>query len=86
MNRGHGITLEAFARVHKVPERWLELRRSCEEIVRHADFWYRPDLKQAASELAVEASNLLASAVAGEERKQPGRANALVAERGREPA
>jgi hypothetical protein len=47
-NRGSGMTLEAFARAHKLPPRWLELREACEEIVRHADFWYRPDLRQQA--------------------------------------
>ena len=35
-NRGSGMTLEAFARAHKLPPRWLELREACEEIVRHS--------------------------------------------------
>ncbi len=53
------MTLEAFARVHKLPPGWLELRKSCEEIARLADFWYRPDLRQQASDLAVRASDIL---------------------------
>lgn len=31
-NRGSGMTLEAFARAHKLPPRWLDLREACESI------------------------------------------------------
>jgi hypothetical protein len=55
------MTLEAFAQAHNLPRRWLELRRRCEEIVRQPDFWYRTDLRQQASELAIQASNILDS-------------------------
>jgi phosphoketolase len=76
-NRGSGMTLEAFARAHKLPLRWLELREACEEIVRHADFWYRPDLRQQAGDLAVEASNILQSALKQEACGNPHGADAL---------
>jgi hypothetical protein len=71
------MTLEAFARAHKLPLRWLELREACEEIVRHADFWYRPDLRQQAGDLAVEASNILQSALKKEACGNPHGADAL---------
>jgi len=58
-NREIGMTLEAFAQAHDLPPRWLELRRACEELVRQDDFWYRPDLQQQASDLALQASNIL---------------------------
>ncbi len=35
------MTLETFARAHKLPPRWLELREACEKIVNLPDFWYR---------------------------------------------
>jgi hypothetical protein len=76
-NRGSGMTLEAFARAHKLPPRWLELREACEEIVRHADFWYRPDLRQQAGDLAVEASNILQSALKQEACGSPHDADAF---------
>ncbi|HEV2396412.1 MAG TPA: hypothetical protein VGS27_05705 [Candidatus Sulfotelmatobacter sp.] len=55
------MTLEAFAQAHSLPPRWLELRRRCEDMVRQPDFWYRTDLRQQASELAIQASNILNS-------------------------
>jgi hypothetical protein len=54
------MTLEAFARAHKLPPRWLDLRKACESIVRRPDFWYRRDLQERAKKLAVEASEMLA--------------------------
>ncbi len=57
------MTLEAFARAHKLPPRWQELSEACEKIVKLPDFWYRPDLRQQAGDLAVEASDILQSAL-----------------------
>jgi len=76
-NRGSGMTLEAFARAHKLPPRWLELREACEKIVSLPDFWYRPDLRQQAGDLAVEASNILQSALQQEACGSPHGADAL---------
>jgi len=53
------MTLEAFAQAHSLPPCWLELRRRCEDVVRRPDFWYRTDLRQQASDLAIKASNIL---------------------------
>lgn len=53
------MTLEAFAQAHSLPPCWLELRRRCEDVVRRPDFWYRTDLRQEASDLAIKASNIL---------------------------
>lgn len=61
-NRGRGMTLEAFARAHKLPPRWLDLREACENIVRQPEFWYRHDLQERAKKLAVEASEILVRA------------------------
>lgn len=55
------MTQEAFAQAHSLPPRWLELRRRCEDMVRRLDFWHRTDLRQQASELAIQASNILDS-------------------------
>lgn len=55
------MTLEAFAQAHNLPPRWLELRRRCEDMVRQPDFWYRTDLRQQASALAIQASDILDS-------------------------
>jgi hypothetical protein len=55
------MTPEAFAQAHDLPLRWLELRRACEDIVKHADFWYRSDLRQQAGDLAIRASDILDS-------------------------
>ena len=60
-NRENGMTLEEFARAHNLPPRWLELRRQCEGRVRQPDFWYRTDLRQQASTLAIQASDILDS-------------------------
>lgn len=57
------MTLEAFARAHKLPPRWLELSEACEKIVKLPDFWYRPYLRQQAGDLAIEASDILQSAL-----------------------
>jgi len=75
------MTLEAFARVHKLPPCWLELRKSCEEIVRLADFWYRPDLRQQASDLAVRASDILQLTLKQKASNKPVRADALITPR-----
>jgi hypothetical protein len=72
------MTLEAFSRVHKLPPGWLELRKACEEIVRHADFWYRPDLQQQASDLAVRASNILELTLKQKASGKPVRADAPI--------
>ncbi len=53
------MTLEQFAEVHGLPERWLSLRRDCEALARKPQFWSRPDLQDAARKLAAEASNIL---------------------------
>jgi len=57
------MTLEAFAQARNLPHRWLELRRRCEDMVRQPDFWYRTDLRQQASSLAIRASNILDSSL-----------------------
>ncbi len=55
------MTLEAFAQAHSLPPVWLELRWRCADIVRLPDFWYRTDLTKQASDLAIQASNILDS-------------------------
>jgi hypothetical protein len=55
------MTLEAFAQAHNLPPRWLELRRQCEDMVRQPDLCYRTDLRQQASALAIQASDILDS-------------------------
>jgi len=75
------MTLEVFARAHKLPPGWLELRKSCEEIVRLADFWYRPDLRQQASDLAVRASDILQLTPKQKASNRPACADALVTPR-----
>ena len=75
------MTLEVFARAHKLPPGWLELRKSCEEIVRLADFWYRPDLRQQASDLAVRASDILQLTLKQKASNKPVRADALITPR-----
>lgn len=57
------MTLEAFARAHNLPSRWLDLREACECIVRQPEFWYRHDLQEQAKKLAVEASEILVRTV-----------------------
>jgi len=61
--RDRGMTSEAFAQAHNLPPRWLELREACEKLVSFPDFWYRPDLRQQADNLAAEASRILQSAL-----------------------
>ena len=57
------MTLEAFAQVHDLPARWLELRTACKRIVARPDFWYQPELQDAAKTLALEASEILVKAL-----------------------
>ena len=57
------VTLHEYAEVHGLPQHWLELRQKCEELVRRSDFWYRPELKDDARRLAVEASDVLTSVI-----------------------
>lgn len=57
------MTLEAFARAHKLPPRWLDLREGCESIVRRPQYWYRHGLQERAKELAGEASEILVRTV-----------------------
>lgn len=54
-----GPTLEEFANQHRLPPRWLELRKACDRLTARADFWYRPELLDQARRLAVEASDIL---------------------------
>jgi len=54
-------TIEEFASAHQLPARWVELRKACSKLVGRADFWYRADLRDAARQLAVEASDILHS-------------------------
>ncbi len=53
------MSLERFAEMHGLPERWLSLRRRCETLARHPQFWSRPELQDAARQLAAEASDIL---------------------------
>ncbi len=53
------MTLEEFARAHQLPERWLTLRRQCEALVSNPQYWYSPDMQNAARILAAEASEIL---------------------------
>ena len=53
------MTLEEFAKIQDLPERWLSLRRECAALVGHPQYWYRPGMQNAARILAVEASNIL---------------------------
>ncbi len=53
------MTLEEFAWRKKLPPEWLSLRRECERIVRHPQYWSRSDLQDAARRLATEASDIL---------------------------
>ncbi len=52
-------SLEQFADVHGLPERWLSLRRDCEALASHPQFWSRPELQDLARRLAKEASDIL---------------------------
>ncbi len=53
------MTLEEFARAHQLPEHWLTLRRECEALVGHPQYWYRSDMQNAARILATGASDIL---------------------------
>ncbi len=53
------MTLEEFARVYQLPERWLSLRHECEALVSDPQYWYRRDMQSAARALAAEASDIL---------------------------
>ena len=57
------MSLEEFARIHNLGPSWLELRRECDRVVARPDFWYRRELQNAARELAVKASEMLATAM-----------------------
>jgi quercetin dioxygenase-like cupin family protein len=52
-------SLEKFASEHRLPPRWLELRKACDRLVARSDFWYRPELIDQARQLAGEASDIL---------------------------
>ncbi len=56
------MALEEFARIHNLDPNWVELRQECNGIAGRADFWYRRGLQNAARELAVTASDMLAAA------------------------
>jgi len=75
------MTSEAFARAHNLPPRWLELREACEKIVNLPDFWYRPDLRQQADDLAAEASKILQTALKQEASGHQQDAEALTSTR-----
>lgn len=63
-----GPTLEEFAREHRLPRRWLQLREACNQLVVRPDFWYRTDLRNEGQRLAVEASRILQVALKQENR------------------
>ncbi len=65
------MTLEEFAKVHQLPERWLSLRRELEVLVGDPQYWYRPDMQNAARILATEASDIIHAQLA-ERRKREG--------------
>lgn len=52
-------SLEKFTSKHRLPARWLELRKACNRLVARSDFWYRPELIDQARRLAGEASEIL---------------------------
>ena len=57
------MTLEEFAAFHRLPPRWLLLRRECEALVRDPLYWSSRDLQNKARICALEASNMLVRAV-----------------------
>ncbi|MFZ0661475.1 MAG: hypothetical protein WAM66_02185 [Acidobacteriaceae bacterium] len=65
------MTLEEFARIHQLEERWLDLRRDCNEMVERPDFWYRKELQNTAREFAEKASDLLTAAIKRDRPKPP---------------
>lgn len=62
------MNLEEFARTHKLPDKWLSLRRECEALVSNPQYWYRRDMQNAARMLATDASDILHARLA--ERKK----------------
>lgn len=64
------MTLEEFANVLGLPERWLLLRRECEALVCLPQYWYRPEMQNAARMLAVEASDILHARLKGSQRRK----------------
>jgi hypothetical protein len=69
---GTGSTIEEFAIAHQLPSRWVELRKDCSQLAGRADFWYRADLRDAARQLAVEASDILHSSHKRRSQSAPG--------------
>lgn len=63
-----GLTIEEFARQHRLPAHWLKLREACNRLVARPDFWYRTDLRNEAQQLAGEASHILQAALRKENR------------------
>lgn len=53
------MSLEEFARLNQLPPRWLLLRRECNVLIGHPQFWYRRELQDRARKLATEASEIL---------------------------
>ena len=53
------LSLEKLTSKHRLPARWLELRKACNRLVARSDFWYRPELIDQARRLAGEASEIL---------------------------
>jgi quercetin dioxygenase-like cupin family protein len=62
-------SLEKFAAKHRLPPRWLELRKACDRLVGRSDFWYCPELIDQARQLAGEASEILRTVL--RQRKHP---------------
>ena len=63
------MSLEDFARSQKLPNHWLSLRRQCEALVSNPQYWYRPDMQNAARMLATEASDILHARLAEREKR-----------------
>ena len=53
------MSLEQLEEMDGLPERWSSLRRRCETLARHPQFWSRPDLQEGVRKLATEASDVL---------------------------
>ncbi len=64
------MTLEEFAKSHDLPERWLSLRKECEALVSHPQYWYRSDMQNVARILAVEASDILHARLKGDQKQK----------------
>jgi hypothetical protein len=64
-NLGPRDALEEFALAHELPARWVSSRHDCETLVRDPQFWYRPDMQNAARMLATEASAILHARLRG---------------------